>query len=99
MSASYSDISEVTASQTFNEASTNLGPGLMDGKTVTGLKQPTQSILASDFDKQSQMLVARSILNFKAKNVKSKRLKITEDEPDEKVQVGNQAGQHGVDFS
>jgi hypothetical protein len=69
---------------------------MVDAKTMTGLKQPTQSILASDFDKQSQMLVARSILNFKAKSVKSKRLKITDDEPDEKPPGISQGGKLAV---
>jgi hypothetical protein len=68
-----------------------------DGKTVTGFKQATQSILASDFDKQSQLLVARSILNFKAKNVKSKRLKLT-DEDEEKGGPGGQALNSQVSF-
>lgn len=68
-----------------------------DGKTVTGFKQATQSILASDFDKQSQFLVARSILNFKAKSVKSKRLKIT-DEEEEKGGPGGQTGNSQVGF-
>ena len=75
-----------------------LGTAVVDNATMTGYKQPTMSLLASDFDKESQFLVARSILNFKAKSVKSKRLKITDDEPDEKLQGPAQATKYGVVF-
>lgn len=83
-------------SPTVNESGTVLGTIAIDNATTPGNKQPTMSLLASDFDKESQFLVARSILNFKAKSVKSKRLKLTDDEPDEKLNGQNQAQKLGV---